>query len=584
MARFARFLLLLSPAIGLIAAVVWFIAKPAGGPTPAGGGDEPSADGGGKLVVMVVFDQMRGDYVERWKQHFGPNGFERLKREGVWFSNAHVPYAAASTGPGHASLATGAPPSVHGIIENRWYDRGRGKIVLAPNSEEAYDRVPPAPGEYREKWPSLAPTRLLAPTVGETLIDLRKTAGRAFSLSLKARSALLMAGQQSNGAYCFDTSNGEFHTTSFYRKTVPSWVDGFNRSNVAAKWSGKNWDRLKPAAVYEAFGPDDVPGEGGLIYKGRRTFPHPLPDERKEDYYTALEFSGYGNDLLWAFAKAAIDGEKLGRNGTTDLLCVSFSTNDLIGHAFGPDSHEVMDITLRSDQMMAELLAYLDEKVGRDRYSLVMTADHGVCPIPEVSVKDHPTAKRLNIYEFTNGLDDHLDKVFGKKDDVPGQWLEKDAAIKDCYPWLYLNRRTIEALGVTQEQVENAAAAWLRERSTPLTVFTRTQLTKGTFPAAEKEFGVMAQLSFHPDRAGDLYLIPPAFDLALPPLSQGSDHGTPHEYDRHMPILAYGVGVKKTGERKDAVSSLIVAPLVSKLLGINAPAKATEKLPAGLDQ
>lgn len=584
MARFARYLLLLSPAIGLIAAVIWFIARPSADPS-AGPGDDLAGDAGGKLVVMVVFDQMRCDYLERWKQHFGPDGFEKLKRDGVWFSNAHVPYAASSTGPGHASLATGAPPSVHGIIENAWFDRSVGKVVLAPTTEEAYDRVPPAPGAYREKWPALAPTRLLAPTVGESLIDQRKAGGRAFSISLKARSAVLMAGKQSNGAYCFDSSNGEFHTTSYYRKTVPAWVDEFDRAGVVNRWSGKVWDRLKPVSIYDQLGPDDVPGEGGRTYEGRRTFPHTLPDERalpndqKGKYYSALEYSAYGNELLWEFAKAAIAGEKLGRNGTTDLLCLSFSTNDMIGHAFGPDSHEVLDVTLRSDRLMAAVLAHLDEKVGPGRYTLVMTADHGVCPLPEVAVKTHPDARRIQPADFLTGLDAQLDKVFGKKDDVPGQWVEKDAPARDCHPWVYLNRRTIDALGVPQQQVEDAAAAWLRERPVPLTVFTRTQLTTGTFPAAERAFGVMAQLSFHPDRSGDLYIIPPPYDLVLGALSQGTDHGTPHEYDRHVPILAYGPGVPKAGERTEAVSSLIVAPLVSKLLGIAPPTKANEALP-----
>ncbi len=581
-ARFARFLLLLSPALGLMAAVIWFVAKPTG--TPATGGGEPASDKGGKLVVLVAFDQMRGDYLERWKQHFGPDGFEKLKREGVWFSNVHLPYAASSTAPGHASLVTGVPPSVHGIIENRWFERSRGKVVTSCTTDEAYERVPPLDAAVRERWPALAPTRLLAPTVGDELLEQRKGEGRVFSLSLKDRSAVLMGGKEPNGAYCYDSSVGEFHTSSYYRKSMPAWADAFDRSRVVARWGGKVWDRFGPPAIYDAVGPDDMPGEGGLIYLGNRVFPHRLPEvnDRGVNYNRAIEASAYGNELLWEFVKAAIGGENIGRNGTTDLLCVSFSTNDIIGHAFGPDSQEVFDITLRSDKLMADMLAYLDQHVGPGRYSLVMSADHGICPLPEVEVKSHPDARRIKLSDVLGGLDGHLDKVFGQKDGVPGQWVERDAPARDCHPWIYLNRRTIDALDKTPAQVEEAAAAWLRERSTPMTVFTRTQLVNGTFPEAEKEFGRMAQLSFHPDRAGDVYIIPPAYYLILGTLSQGTDHGTPHEYDRYIPVLAYGVGVPKVGERKEAVSSLIVAPYLSQLLGINPPVKAAEKLPTGL--
>ncbi|QEL18440.1 alkaline phosphatase family protein [Limnoglobus roseus] len=583
-ARFARLLLLLSPALGLVAAVIWFVAKPIGGNSPSGDGGEPAADKGGKLVVFIVFDQMRGDYLERWKQHYGSDGFEKLKRDGVWFSNAHVPYAASSTAPGHSSLSTGAPPSVHGIIENKWFERSRGKVVTSCTTDEAYERVPPGGNAVRDKWPALAPTRLLAPTVGDALLEQRKGESRVFSLSLKDRTAVLMGGKEPNGVYCYDASIGEFHTSSYYRKSLPAWVDAFDRARVVYRWGGKTWDRFKQVSIYDALGPDDMPGEGGRSFMGQRVFPHRLPEanDRSVNYFDALEYSAYGNDLLWEFVKAAIEGENVGRNGTTDLLCVSFSTNDMIGHAFGPDSHEVLDITLRSDKLMADVLVYLDQRVGRDRYSLVMTADHGVCPLPEVAVKTHPEARRLSMSDFIGGLDEHLDKVFGKKDDVPGQWVERDAPVRDCYPWIYLNRRTIEALDKTYPQVEEAAAAWLRERPTPLTVFTRTQLLNGTFPTAEKDFGAMAQLSFHPDRSGDLYIIAPAYNLVLGAISHGTDHGTPHEYDRHIPILAYGADVPRLGERKDAVSSLSIAPYLAQLLGISPPAKAYDKSPAAL--
>lgn len=582
-ARLLRFVVLLSPALCLFAAVAWFILKPDATPSVTGTADEPRADGG-KLVVLVVFDQMRGDYLARWTQHFAADGFEKIKRDGVWYSNAHVPYAASSTGPGHASLATGAPPSVHGIIENRWFDRSRGKVVYAATSEEGYDRVPASATATREKWPALAPLRVLAPTVGDALKEQSK-GGRVFSLSLKDRAAVMMGGKEPNGVYCFDSGDGEFHTSSYYRSSVPAWVDAFDRNRIARRWSGKTWDRLKPVAIYNDLGRDDVPEESTFEYPSR-VFPHAIPgvNARASSYFKALEYSPYGGELLWEFAKAAIEGEKLGRNGTTDLLCVSFSSNDHIGHAFGPDSHEVLDTTLRSDKLVGEMLAHLDETVGKDRWAVVVTADHGICPLTDVARKAHPEARRVNLGDVLNGLDEHLDKVYGQRDGVPGQWVERGATARECHPWVYLNRRTIEALDKTYEEVEATAANWLRERSIPVTAFTRTQLTAGQFKPEEATFGEMARLSFHPERSGDLYIILPAYTLLGGPLAQGTDHGTPHEYDRHVPILAYGAGVPKLGERKEPTSSLAVAPLVAQLLGIKPPAAAREKLPAGLGE
>jgi hypothetical protein len=581
-ARSLRFVVLLSPALCLIGGVAWFILKPTPSPSPAGTADEPRTDGG-KLVVLVVFDQMRGDYLDRWKQHFGGDGFEKLKRDGVWYSNAHLPYAASSTGPGHASLATGAPPAVHGIIENRWFDRARGKVVYSATTEEGYDRVPSSTAAARERWPALAPVRVLAPTVGDALKEQSK-GGRVFSLSLKDRAAVLMGGKEPNGVYCFDSAVGEFHTSSYYRASVPAWVDAFDRNRIAHRWSGKPWDRLKPPAIYNTLGRDDVAEESTFNHPSR-VFPHAIPDvnARASSYFNALEYSPYGGELLWEFAKAAIEGEKLGRNGTTDLLCVSFSSNDHIGHAFGPDSHEVLDVTLRSDKLLGEMLAHLDEAVGKDRYAVVVTSDHGICPLTEVARMDHPEARRVDLNkDVLNGLDEHLDKVFGQRDGVPGQWVENGAKAKDCHPWVYLNRRAIEAMEKTYDEVEAAAANWLRERPVPVTVFTRTQLLAGQFKPEEQPFADMTRISFHPDRAGDLYLILPPYTLLGGPLGQGTDHGTPHEYDRHVPILASGAGVPKLGERKEPTSSLAVAPLVAYLLGVKPPATAKENIPVGI--
>lgn len=568
--RQARGLLLLTPLLLLLSVIGFVLLKP-DAPTSSSGPAPDAPVEGGRLVVLVVFDQMRGDYLERWKEQFGADGFERIKRDGVWFSNALLPYAATSTAPGHASLVTGAVPSVHGIIENRWFDRAAGKVVAA-GTEDGVSQIPPDETAARNRWPGLSPRRLLAATVGDALRE--QTKGRTVSISLKDRSAALMGGQEPIGAYSFDSNSGIFHTSSRYRAALPDWADAFDRSRVVHRWAGRTWDRIGPRAAYDAFGPDDGPGEGNP-----RTFPHALAPAGSR-YFTALEASPFGNELLWEFAKAAIDGEQLGRKGASDLLCLSFSSNDLIGHAFGPDSHEVMDTVIRNDRLVAEMMSHLDATVGAGAWSLVISADHGICPLPEVSSKTHSDAGRLGLGDL-RGLDAHLDKVFGLLDGVPGQWLERDASISACYPWLYLNPRHLDAMGLKSAQVEAVAANWLRERPNRLGVFTRTELQRDRYATAEEhKLGPLVKASFHPDRCGDLCVVHPAYSLVYDPFSTGTEHGTPHDYDRHVPVLAFGAGVPKLGERREAASSLVVAPLLAKLLGIQPPKHALEQLPA----
>ena len=351
-----------------------------------------------KLVVLVVFDQMRGDYITRWADLFGPDGFERMKKGGVWFSECRVPYACTSTGPGHASLSTGAPPSVHGIVENEWYDRKSGANVYCCQPTRLYDLVPPLPPEVQKadaKKPSrgsalgYSPERLLAQTVGDALQEATNGKGRVFSLSIKDRTAVLMGGQKPTGAYCFDTRDGKFHTGAYYgRDAVHPWVAEFNNAKPADAWFEQKWERLRPDLDYAKYsGPDDVPAEAPGFNGQGRVFPHPFKGALAapaKPYYEAVEASPAGNEMLLALTQKVIAAEKLGRGNVPDLLCVSFSSNDLLGHQYGPDSQEVMDITLRSDRTVAALLKFLDAEVGAGRYVMVVTADHGVCPLPEL--------------------------------------------------------------------------------------------------------------------------------------------------------------------------------------------------------
>lgn len=617
MPRPVRIVLILLPVLVAVAAGVWFLRDQNREPQPQQANEEaprpqpvdpkpgdpkpgdPKRDPEGprpgpKLVVLVVFDQMRGDYLDRWATAFGPDGFERMKRDGVWYSACHLPYACSSTGPGHASIATGAPPSKHGIIENEWFERHAGnrpgEPIYCAQPTRPYALVPPLPADAgrpgRGDESGFSPERLLVPTVGDALLEATGGTSRVFTLSIKDRTAVLMGGQKPTGAYCFDTRDGKFHTGAYYRDRVHPWVEAFNASGTVNRWVGKEWDRLRPELDYDRLaGPDLAAGEGFGAGQ-RRIFPHSMSEAKEpgQAYYTALEISPFGNEILFELTKQAITAEKLGSGTGADLLCVSCSSNDLIGHQWGPNSHEVLDVTLRSDRMIAAFLKFLDETVGRERYVMIITADHGVCPIPEQerTREKYPAARRMKVVDVLGGLERALNDTFGPGADGPVPWLDLNAWPDRYWPWVYLNRRAIKAAGKPFSAVSDFAAQWLGNQPGMQVAFTREQIERAPAMGGPPEASPLlkqVRLAYHPDRCGDVIVIPrPGVQVSA--YASGTGHGTPHAYDTHVPVLVYGAGVPALGRRNERVSSLIVAPLLARALGIRPPAGAMEPVPA----
>jgi hypothetical protein len=546
----------------------------------------------GKLVVLVVFDQMRGDYISRWAPQFSPSGFERMKKEGVWFSMAEIPYACTSTGPGHASIATGAPPSVTGIIENEWFDRKTHELVycVQPEPSRPYAMVPPIASTdakaSRGSELGFSPERLLAETVGDKLKAVSGGKGKVISISIKDRTAVLMGGKHPDAVYCFDTRDGRFHTGAYYSDHTHPWLPDYTTEFWQTKFD-KPWELFNPKLDYKALtgNIDEAPGEDRGISQGR-SFPHPMNGGLKgvgPKFFEAVETSPLGNEMLFDLAKKAIEGEKLGTGETADLLCVSFSSNDLIGHRWGPDSWEVLDITLRSDKLIGDLLAYLDSSLGKDRYTLVITADHGVCPIPEQEQEKSPGAQRVKLSDpevklFQN-LSEALDFKFGNAPSGRTQWFEQEDAkeMERLWPWIYLNHKAIEARRLKVDEVANVVRDWIAGRSFIQTAFTSQQIESGQFTPEDMNFGNKARLAYHPDRCGDVIAIPKA-KVIVTPYGAGTTHGSPHPYDSHVPILAIGSGIPAVGERTQKVSSLVVAPILARALSIDPPANAVEKV------
>jgi len=563
----------LAPAFAFVAGLGVFAAshtRPA--PPPA----EPPRV---RLAVLIVFDQMRGDYLARWNHLYGEDGFRRLTSHGAWFTDCHYPYGVTTTGPGHASILTGACPDRHGIVNNNWHENGVSAYCastpthqIVPPPDLAKDAKPPEGG---------SPERLLCETVADVLKRTHGPRAKVFGFSLKDRSAILPVGRTPDGAYWFD---GRIVTSTYYtntlRRRVPEWLSALNMPRFPDRWFGRTWDRFRPDLDYERHaGPDDEPGEGGGTRPGR-AFPHDLTAglaRAGKEFYPALAGSPFGNEMLVEIAKQCVISESLGSDDTPDLLVVSFSSNDLIGHAWGPDSQEVLDVTLRSDAMIASLLTFLDARVGRDRYMVGLTADHGITPLPEVSRKKGRAAERIGLVALRQRADAYLRDRFGDRPATDkSNWIEAAP-----WPWMYLNPKRIAQSGATRYEVARSLTEFLQKQPELERAFSRFD------PPADDLHRRMLR-SFHPARCGDVCIVLRPWDLpsgrkpgeALNPES-GTTHGGPYPCDSHVPLIAFGPGIPG-GTRREPVTPQAMAAIFSQALRIPLPASAEYPLPATL--
>ncbi len=546
-----------------------------------------------KLLVLVVFDQMRGDYLQRWQALFAEGGFARLQKDGAWFTNCHYPYAVTQTGPGHASILTGCAPDQHGIVMNQWFDRKTGVLVNCSESAR-YKRVP-AParieseagddGKTNNVSPkgklAGSPDYLLAPTLGDALKEATGGKAKVVGLSFKDRSAILPVGKSGDAVYWLDSADGMIVTSTCYRDSVHPWVAEFNQARVADQWFGKEWTRLRADLDYEKYsGPDKVEGEGTGTKQGV-AFPHPTDGGLKKpgkNYYEALFNSPFGNEMLLELVKRAVIAEKLGQHEVTDLLVVSFSSNDAIGHCWGPDSQEVLDVTLRSDLIVAEFLKFLDKEVGAGKYTLALTADHGICPLPEVTTAKGKVAKRLSLKNMITAVEEHLNDKFGKN---AGELKSKARWVETVQPpWIYLNYQFIDGAGLKVADVAADVSAFFGKQDGIYRTFTTAELA-ADFPLNDA-IGRRMKRSYFPERCGDVAFVQaPYFLIDSFTYQTGTTHGTPHSYDTHVPLIFLGPGVKP-GIRLEQVTPQTVATVLAAAAGIKPPKLAAYPAPADI--
>lgn len=528
----------------------------------------PAATAAPALVVVITVDQFRSDYLARFGDHFGAGGLRLLMEQGAIFSDCRYQHAVTKTAAGHAVVLTGVHADVHGIINNAWVDRATMKRVNCVEDDQVQilGRAD-EPGGARLPGATVplgaSPRRLLATTVGDELKLTRGGRPKVIGISSKDRSAILLAGKLADAAYWMD--KGRIVTSSHYMKELPDWVRAFNAAGRVDSFFGRTWDRILPAAAYDAVqGPDDAPGESAEFGLGR-TFPRTVnggADKLSPAFYDAFEVSPFKSEVLIDFARAAVEHENLGRRGVTDLLCLSFSVNDSIGHNYGPDSHEVMDITLRTDRLLAAFLRFLDGRIGLRNCLIVFTADHGIAPLPERVLAARPgvSAGRVDNVRLLKTAEAALDRAFGALGDSR-HWLLVDESS------LLFFRDVLREKKVAPPAAERIVRAALLTLDFVEAVYTRTELEEGR---AVGEYAAAMQRSFHRERSGDLmYQVKPYWvDRKI-----GTNHGAPYRYDVQVPLLWLGQGVKP-GVYPQRVGVDDVAPTLAHLLGLPAPPRS----------
>jgi len=519
------------------------------------------------LVLMITIDQLRGDMPWRVEERLGPAGFRYFFDHGTVYANAYYEHLVTTTAAGHATLATGAGIPQHGIAANEWYDALSRQPVY--NTE---DREHPVLGVKAPVSEGRSPRNLAASTFGDELVRVSGGKSRVFSVSIKDRGAIIPGGQLGK-AFWYSKTTGKFVTSTYYYPEYPLWVVRWNAADHAGHFRDKNWDLLQDRETYIFRDQDDrwfERPDGGL----GRTFPHSLANPDDEVFYSALRSTPMGDQLTLSFLKALVTAEWVGSKGHTDLLAVSFSATDYIGHDFGPYSLEAEDNLLRLDQTLQELLRFIDDRVGLENTLVVLSSDHGVAPAPEYMTRMGISAERHQPQQFMSRANAALRARFNTNSDLALAFLK---------PGIYLDEPTIESLGLKLVEVERELAAEILKIPGFSNAFSRSDLLAGVMQDTHQ--ARLAANSVHPVRSGNVILAQdPFWFLSSEPEGDAATHGSPYNYDTHVPIMLAGPGIGNN-RSNSKVSPRDLAPTISDYFGIPAPSRATgTPLPGLFDQ
>ena len=507
-----------------------------------------------KLVVGIVIDQMRYDYLTRFDHRFGKNGFKKLQREGYNCKNHNYNYIPTYTGPGHASIFTGTTPQNHGIVSNYWYDKFEKKEVYCAGDSTVTTLGTTSLDER------MSPRRMLSTTFADANKLNTQFKGKTIGISIKDRGAILPAGHTADAAYWFrGREEGAWVSTNYYQEKLPKWVVKYNAKKIPETYL-KEWNTLYPIDSYLESGIDSNNYERGFKGKETATFPYDLKKLAPENSgYDILKYSPYGNSLVTDFALEALKNELLGKDEITDVLTISYSSTDYAGHNFGANSKEIEDVYLRLDLELAKLLEALDAQVGKENYSLFLTADHGAVHVPQYLIDHKIPAFYFDEDTLKKNLNDFLLETYKKENLIENISNQQ----------IYLNYPNLDSLKISAIKISEKIAWFIRQQKHVQYVYTRDQLQGADIG---NQIGKYLQNGFHQRLSGDIaYILNPA-TIAYP--TKGSQHGSPQSYDTHVPLLFYGKGIKH-GSTFTKTKVIDIAPTICALLNIESPNAST---------
>ncbi|HEV2834244.1 MAG TPA: alkaline phosphatase family protein [Pyrinomonadaceae bacterium] len=534
-----------------------------------------------RLVLLIVVDQFRYDYLERFGDLFGPNGLRRLMRDGASWTQANYDHIPTYTAPGHGTMMTGAYPAESGIVGNEWLDRPSGKRIFSVSD----DSVKLLGGDPNE--PAASPRRLMSSTVGDELRLFTNDRAKVIGISVKDRSAILPAGRHANAAYWFSIVSGTMVSSTYYFNELPPWVTAFNNTKPADQYFRAKWERLISEGEYlRRAGPDSPAWETvGSTSGDTNVFPHTITGGATapgRTFYTALDYSPFTNDLLVSFAQQAIVNEQLGQDDDTDVLTVSFSANDYVGHRYGPYSQEVMDLALRVDRQIATLLDFVQARVGLNNTLVAFTADHGVAPIPEHAATLGLGGARIQTPAVMAAIKNAISARYnpqGKSPDPSADYLLKYnnfGTITEAFinGNIYFNYDALKRDGVNLDEISQVVATAVLSVPGVARSFTRAQLLQGATSITDP-IERRAVHGFYPTRSGDVVIIAEPYKYLGDTIT--ATHGSPYSYDTNVPVIIMGPGVTP-GRYLERSSPADIAPTLSALLRITAPSSATGRV------
>ena len=507
-----------------------------------------------KLIVGIVIDQMRYDYLSRFYDKYGDGGFKRMMNEGFNCKNNHFNYVPTYTGPGHTSVYTGTTPKYHGIIGNDWYDKEVKASVYCAGDESVQ-----SVGTTNDAG-KMSPHRMKTTTFADENRLFTQLQGKTIGIALKDRGAILPAGHTANAAYWFHGADeGRWITSSFYMTELPQWVQNFNTSNQASSYF-KEWNTLYDISTYTESTADNNTFERGFKGKETPTFPYDLKALKDQNSnFELLKSTPYGNSLTTDFALAAVDGEALGSDNFTDVLAISYSSPDYVGHNFGVSSKEVQDTYLRLDKDLERLFKGLDAKVGKGNYTVFLTADHAAVEVPSYLSSLKIPAGYFDGKAFREKLNGFLKTQF-KTDDLVENFSNNQ---------IFLNRAKISEMGLKLHDVQQTIVNEIIAYKHIDKAYTGMSMTQTSFTTGIEE---LIQNGYNQKRSGDVIFVydPSVLSYSL----TGSSHGSSFNYDTHVPLLLFGKGIKH-GQTLKKTHITDIAPTMSALLGISFPNGST---------